>query len=35
MPNADLTDIPNASHLTEKPSTMAISEEDISSVIKK
>jgi hypothetical protein len=35
MPDADLSDISNASYPTEKPSRMSISEEEISSVIKK
>jgi hypothetical protein len=34
MPDADLSDIPNASYLPEIPSPMPISEEEISSVIK-
>jgi hypothetical protein len=35
MPDADLSDISNASYPAEKPSPMSISEEEISSVIKK
>ncbi len=35
MPDADLSDIPDASYLPEKHSPMSISEEEISSVIKK
>jgi hypothetical protein len=34
MPNADLTDIPNASYPAEMPYPMSISEDEISSVIK-
>jgi hypothetical protein len=33
--DADLSDIPNASYPSEMPSPMSISEEEISSVIKK
>jgi hypothetical protein len=35
MPDADLSDIANASYPPEMPSPMSISEKDISSVIKK
>ncbi len=35
MPDTDLSDIPNASYPAEMPSPMSISEEEISSVIKK
>jgi hypothetical protein len=35
MPNADLTDITNASYPAEMPSQMSISENEIASVIKK
>jgi hypothetical protein len=35
MPNADLTDIPNASYPAEMPSPLSISEDEITSVIKK
>jgi hypothetical protein len=35
MPNADLTDIPNASYPAEMPSPMSISEDEIASSIKK
>ncbi len=35
MPDADLSDIPNASYPAEMPSTMSILKEDIPSVMKK